>query len=250
QTLLEYMGDEYTAERIVLAAAGKVDHDAFAELVEAAFDGLSQTRRGDAQPLDYRGGEYRENRELEQVHLVIGFEGLRHDHPDHYALSVFSTLFGGGMSSRLFQEARERRGLVYSIYSFSASYEDGGLFGIYAGTGPGDVPQLVPVLCDELNKMRDGLGAPELVRVQAQLKANTLMSLESTSTRCEQAARQLQIYGRPIPTSEIVAKIEAVEAKDVARVAGRILQSRPTVAALGPVDELEPVEQIAGRFST
>ncbi|MAF47796.1 MAG: pitrilysin family protein [Rhodospirillales bacterium] len=248
QTLLEYMGDEYTAERIVLAAAGKVDHDAFAELVEAAFDGLSQTRRGDAQPLDYRGGEYRENRELEQVHLVIGFEGLRHDHPDHYALSVFSTLFGGGMSSRLFQEARERRGLVYSIYSFSASYEDGGLFGIYAGTGRTEAAELVPLICSELARACKVVGEDEVARARAQLKANTLMGLESTSSRCEQAARQLQIFGRPIPVDETIAKIEAVGAEDVLRAAGRVAASRPTFATIGPGGGIEPLENIVGHL--
>ncbi len=138
--------------------------------------------------------------------------------------------------------------MAYSIYSVAANYADGGLFGVYAGTGRDDVAQLIPVVCDELNKMREGPQAAELARVRAQLKASTLMGQESTSTRCEQAARQLQIYGRPIPVSEIVARIEEVEAAAIGRVAGRILQSPPTLTALGPTDKLEPIERIAERF--
>jgi predicted Zn-dependent peptidase len=248
QTILDYMRGEYSAARIVFAAAGKVDHDDFAGAAEAAFTGLAQNAAAEAEPLRYRGGEYREARDLEQVHLVIGFEGLSHDDPDHYALAVFSTLFGGGMSSRLFQEARERRGLVYNIYSFSTSYDDGGLFGIYAGTGRAEAAELVPLICAELKRACAAVDEAEVARARAQLKANTLMGLESTSARCEQAARQLQVFGRTIPTEETIAKIEAVGPEDVLRAACRVAASRPTFATIGPGGDIEPLDEIAARL--
>ena len=216
---------------------------------EAAFTGLAQNPGGPAEPLVYKGGEYRESRNLEQVHLVLGFAGLSHEDPDHYALAVFSTLFGGGMSSRLFQEAREKRGLVYNIYSFSTSYDDGGLFGIYAGTGRTEAAELVPLMCEQLQLGCEAVSDSEVARARAQLKANTLMGLESTSARCEQAARQLQVFERIIPTDEIIAKIDAVEPKDVLRAASRVAASPPAFTSIGPDGgNIEPFDKITARL--
>jgi predicted Zn-dependent peptidase len=249
ETILDFMKSRYCASAMVAAAAGNVTHERFVDLAESAFGQLDEGGHSAGDAASYRGGDFLGKKDLEQVHLVLGFEGIGFEDDDYYPLALLSTLLGGGMSSRLFQEVREKRGLAYSIYSFGANYADGGLFGIYAGTGRDDVGKLVPVVCDELNKMRRGPEPSELARARAQLKASTLMSLESTSTRCEQAARQLQIYGRPIPISEIVARIEAVDAVAVGRIAERIVQSPPTLAALGPTDKLEPIERIAERFS-
>jgi predicted Zn-dependent peptidase len=185
---------------------------------------------------------------LEQAHLVIGGEAFGYLDPDHHALAVFSTLFGGGMSSRLFQRIREDRGLVYSIYSFNAAYRDGGLFGIYAGTAGDSLPELVPIVCDEFCKVTDDVEEAEIARARAQLKAGTLMALESSHSRCEQAARQLLIHDRIIPYTETVARIEAVDAEAVRRVARRLLASTPAVCALGPIGKLEGYDGIAGRL--
>src|SRR5438270_3837587 len=141
------------------------------------------------EPARYVGGEHRQERDLEQLHLVLGFPGLPLGDRDYYAASVLSTAFGGGMSSRLFQEVREKRGLCYAIHSFAHGYKDGGLFGIYAGTGEDEASELVPVLCDETLKLDDGLAPGELARAKAQMKAGLLMSLESTGARCEQMAQ-------------------------------------------------------------
>jgi predicted Zn-dependent peptidase len=248
EVMLRYREDHYAAPRMILAAAGRVDHDRLVALAEAAFAHLSAGPGKSRKKASYQGGDWRDERDLEQVNFVLGFAGVGYQDPDFYALSVLSTLLGGGMSSRLFQEVREKRGLVYSIYTFPASYSDIGVFGIYAGTGADEVGELVPLVCEELIKVTSDVGDDEIARARAQLKSSVLMSLESTSSRCEQLARQLMVFGRPIPVAEAVAKIEAVDAEAVMRVARRVVGSKPTVAGLGPIGRLEPYERIVERL--
>ncbi|AVM75296.1 M16 family metallopeptidase [Magnetospirillum gryphiswaldense] len=247
-TVLGYMATHYSAPRMVLSAAGRIDHDQLVELAGKAFADLPTAADVMPAPALYKGGEYREERDIEQVNLVLGYGGVSYDDPDYYTASVLSTLLGGGMSSRLFQEIREKRGLVYSIYSFASSYADGGLFGIYAGTGEDEVEELVPVLCDEVVKITQGVDADELQRARAQLKASILMSLESTSSRCEQLARQVLVYGRPIPTQEVVDKVEAIDGAQIARVARRLFATPPTIAAIGPLSKLESHHSMVDRL--
>jgi predicted Zn-dependent peptidase len=246
--LANYMAAHYAAPRMVFAAAGKLDHDRMVRLVEKAFARLPVSERTEPPPARYRGGDFREDRELEQVHVVLGFEGVSYDDPDNYAVSVMSTLLGGGMSSRLFQEIREKRGLVYSIYSFNAAYTDTGIVGVYAGTGAAEVAELVPVLCDELKKVAERIDEDELKRARAQIRAGILMSLESTSSRCEQLARQLLVFGRQVPPEEINENIMAVDAAAARRAAERVFATRPTVAALGPVEKVAKFDAIAKRL--
>lgn len=250
ETIIDYMSAHYNAGSMVLAAAGRVDHDLLVELAGNAFSSLPQGSRARREDGRYTGGENIEERKLEQAHLLLGFEGVGYRDPDFYALAVLSTLFGGGMSSRLFQEIREKRGLVYSIYSFGSSYSDGGLFGIYAGTGEKETAELVPLICEEIRKMTDGVGADELNRARAQIKASILMGLESSSSRCEQLARQMLVFGRPLPTPETVAHIEAVDAEAILRIARRIFASPLTLAALGPVSKLETCAEIKDRLAS
>ncbi|MCR6633184.1 MAG: insulinase family protein [Magnetospirillum sp.] len=247
-TILAYMREHYSAPRMVLAAAGRVDHDHLVAEAERTFAKLSVLPDVKPEKAAYVGGDFREERDIEQVNLVLGFDGVSYEDPDYYAASVLSTLLGGGMSSRLFQEVREKRGLVYSIYSFTSSYADGGLFGIYAGTGEEEVAELIPVMCDEVVKVVGGVTADELHRARAQLKSSILMSLESTSSRCEQLARQILVYGRPVPTAEVVAKVEAVDNAEIMRVAKRLFSTAPTVAAIGPLAKVESYEKMAERL--
>ncbi len=250
--VVDYLRTHYAPSRLVLAAAGNVEHGMITDLAAAAFDGLSGEPSAAPAPARYGGGEYREDRSLEQAHLVLGFDGIGFHDPDYYALSVFSTLLGGGMSSRLFQEVREKRGLCYAIYSFASCYVDGGLFGIYAGTGEEQVEELIAVVCDQLCRLADGGGQAieeaELARARAQLKSGILMSLESTSARCERLGQQMLVYGRPIGVDEVVAGIEAVDAEAARRVAARLTAARPTIAALGRIDRLEAFDSIAARL--
>jgi predicted Zn-dependent peptidase len=152
---------------------------------------------------------------------------------------MFANRVGGGMSSRLFQEVREKRGLVYSIYSFVSCYHDSGIFGIYAGTGENEAKELMPVICEEIRKSCDGIDDAEVNRARAQLKSATLMSLESTSARCEQLARQMMIFKRPLPIEEVVEKIEAVSITDVETVARTLTGGTPTFAALGRIAKID-----------
>ena len=152
------------------------------------------------------------------------------------------------MSSRLFQEIREKRGLVYSVYSFALPFLDSGLFGIYAGTGEQEAAELVPVLLDELRRIGDGISPEEIARARAQVKSSLLMSLESTGSRCEQIARQMQLFGRIIDTQETVAKIDAVDEASMIRAAETLFRSRPTLATIGPVGSIPSFEAISQRL--
>jgi predicted Zn-dependent peptidase len=247
-TVAGYMRRHYAASGMLLAAAGNVEHRQLVALAEAAFAGLPASRTARSEPARYVGGELREERDLEQVHVVLGFPGFPFADPDYYAASVVSSALGGGMSSRLFQEIREKRGLVYAIYSFTHAYSDGGLFGVYAGTGEEEVAELMPVLCDEIRKLSAGLEQVELERARAQLKAGLLMSLESTTARCEQQAAHMLVFGRPLDMTEMVSRIDAVDAAAVTRVARRLRTAPPTLTALGPVSRVDAYQRLVERL--
>jgi predicted Zn-dependent peptidase len=173
-------------------------------------------------------------------------DGVPQRDPNLFSLQVFTSVLGGGMSSRLFQEVREQRGLCYAIYAFHAPYSDTGMFGLYAGTDAADVAELMRVVVDEINGAAETINEAEVARAKAQMKAGLLMALESSSARAEQLARQLLHWGRPIPLDELVGKIEAVTVES-ARAAGHALiaRGRPAVAALGPGGGLESAATIA-----
>ena len=244
-----YMKSHYAAGNIVVAATGAVEHDRVVDLVGAHFADLPAAMPQAAIGGRYNGGEFREARELDQVHIVLGFPGVGYADPDYYPVMLLSTLLGGGMSSRLFQEIREKRGLVYSIYSFTAPFMDGGLFGIYAGTGEDEAAELVPVTLDELARVQRDAEETEVRRARTQTKAGLLMSLESTGSRCEQLARQMQVFGRVISTAETIAKIDAVTVEDVRRAAARIFKGVPTMAVMGPLDRVPGLPGIAERLA-
>jgi predicted Zn-dependent peptidase len=200
-------------------------------------------------PGRYRGGEFRKKKKLEQAHLLLAFEGVPYEHADYYVSEVFVNALGGGMSSRLFQEVREKRGLAYSIYAFANSYFDSGLLGIYAGTSEADLSELVPVIAGEIEALAQSASEEETHRARAQLKAGLLMSLESSSSRCEQSARQMLIFGRVVPLDEIIARVDAVDAAAIRRFAHALAKrGKPAVAALGPIAQLESYERLAARF--
>jgi predicted Zn-dependent peptidase len=247
--LLGYRDAHYRADAMLLAAAGNIEHDAFVALAQAKFGGLPRSAANRPVQARYVGGESRDDRDLEQVHLALGFHGVSLSDPDFHCASIMSNVLGGGMSSRLFQEIRENRGLAYTIDTFVSCYADDGLFGIYAGTSETDVAELVPVLCEEIARLADTVREEEVARARAQLRAGVLMALESTSARCEQVAQHLLFYGRVIPIEEIVAKVDAIDVAAVARLARRIFATPPTLAAVGPLGRLEPLDALGRRLA-
>ena len=247
--IMDYMGRVYGGSQMVLSAVGAIDHDEIVGMATEMFGDIAPDSDAASPPGAYRGGDYREKRDLEQVNLVLGFPSFSYHDDDFYAAAVFTSLFGGGMSSRLFQEIREKRGLAYSVYAFSSYYMDCGYFAIYAGTGDSDLAELTPALCDEIQGLSSSLDEYEVKRARNQLKAATLMGLESTSSRCEQIAQQMLIFGRSIPLSEQVELIDAVDVAAVAKVADRIFSGRPTLAAIGPVDSLMSYDDLCDRLA-
>jgi predicted Zn-dependent peptidase len=220
------------------------------ELASRHFGGLRHSNMHSTEPVVYGGGGREQSDDVEQVHMVVGFDGVGYEDPDYYTVQLLSNALGGGMSSRLFQEVREKRGLAYSIYSFGSSFIDGGLFGVYAGCAEEDANEVGDLIADELVRVRQGITGPELERARTQLKAGLLMSRESTSSRCETAARQMLVFGRPVPQDEVVAKLDAVDGEQVRRCAERLFMSaRPTLAAIGPESGVHHYDRIAGRFA-
>ena len=248
--LAAYLTRNYRAPDMVIAAAGAVDHQAVVAHVTHAFASFAGPPAPVPEPARFVGGSRVESRDLEQVHIALAMQGLPQRDPTLYSLQVFTNILGGGMSSRLFQEVREQRGLCYSIYTFHSPYSDSGVFGLYAGTDSADVAELMRVVVDEINLAAETVTDTEIGRAKAQMKAGLLMALESSGARAEQLARQIINWGRPIPLDEIVAKIEAVTAEST-RAAGRALiaRGRPAIAALGPGSGLESAVTIAGSLA-
>jgi predicted Zn-dependent peptidase len=246
--LHEYMGRNYTSGDIVVSASGRVDHDAFVGQVARAFSGLTKGDGPQSTQAKYVGGDVREARPVEQLHVVLGFDGVGYHDPDYYPLSALSVLFGEGLSSRLFQEVREKRGLAYSVFSSTNACEDSGIFTIYAGTGPDQTDELIAVLTDEIKKMAEGATEEEVIRAKAQLKAGFLMGLESPGSRCVQRARQILVYGRMLEAREIIEKVEQINSSAIATAAQRLFATTPTVAAVGQIDQLETYDAIRARL--
>ncbi|TPG53530.1 insulinase family protein [Roseomonas nepalensis] len=249
EALTGYMRRHYGPSRMVVAAAGAVDHDNLVELAKQHFADLPRIDQHEAEPARYTGGEFREERDLDQVHLLLGFPGPAYGDAMHHPTMLLSTILGGGMSSRLFQEIRERRGLVYSVYSFHSPYRDSGLFTIYAGTGEEQAAELMPAALEELRRIQHDVTEEELARAKAQLRASVLMSLESTGSRCEQLARQLQVHGRIIPVEETKARIAAVTVEQVQQAAARVFRAAPTLAALGPAGRVPHLPEVVERLA-
>jgi predicted Zn-dependent peptidase len=244
--LRSYLKRNYCAPDMIVAAAGAVDHQAVVAEVEKRFAAFSGPGAPTPEAATFCGGTRVETRDLEQVHIALALEGLPVGHEQLYSLQVFTSVLGGGMSSRLFQEVREIRGLCYTINAFHMPYSDVGLFALYAGTDETDAPELMRVVIDQIGDATETLNETEVARAKIQLKAGLLMALESSEARIGQLGRQMLAYGRPIPLDEIVSKVDAVTVES-ARAAGRMLigRSPPAISALGPGNGLESTAAIA-----
>lgn len=251
QMIRRYIDREYCGSRMVVAATGAVDHDRFAKLVESRFSTLkAQSDGGNAGLAHYVGGDYREARTLQDTQLVIGFEGRAYHVRDYYCSQVLAMLLGGAMSSRLFQTVREQHGLCYSIYAFHWGFSDTGVFGVHAATEPGDVPKLVELVIAELNRSALDIEQAELDRARAQFRASLLMSGESAPSRAGQIARQILLFGRPIPNEELLLRLDNLTVGRLRDLASRIfVQSQPTISAVGPVENLISIEEMRDQLA-
>ena len=242
----------YRPDKAILVASGGVDHDAFVRLAERLF----WPDRGERGPREmptaakYTGGVTLKTRALEQVHTVLGFEGASMTDPRYFASAVLSTLLGGGSSSRLFQEIREKRGLAYHVGAHTSGYADTGLFAVYAGTAPEAEAELLSVLIDEFKRLVD-TNVPELEieRARAQIRASVLMGRESTSSRAEDAAQQMLVYGIPRTVSDLIGQLDAVDAAAIRREAELMLSSPVTLSAIGPLSDTDTLYDINQRLA-
>ena len=245
-----YLDRFYGANSLIVSAAGAVRHDEIVRAAERLFGAMPQVAPPAYEPARYRGGEAKSRHGAEQANVVIAFEGVGHRDKDACAAHVFSGAVGGGMSSRLFQEVREKRGLAYSIDTFNWSYDDTGLFGLQAATDPRDAVELAHVAMDCMASALDDLGEAELRRAKAQAKVSLLTALESSPSRVNQIARQTAIFGRVLARSEIIGEIDGLTLADVRAVGRRLLSSAPTLATVGPTGRGLTADRVAERLRT
>ena len=248
-TLEAWRAGVYAPDRLVISASGAADEDEFLELAERAFGAV--TGEGPPTPVAARftGGPVCERRKLEQAHLVLLLPAPGVQDEDHWALRLFAEMLGGGMSSRLFQEARERLGLAYAIDAWADAYADVGVLGIYAGCAAVDAGRLAETAAGEILSLAVEARAGELDRAKVQFKASLFMGRESLAARAEQAAAQLLAFGRLLQPAEMATAIDAVTPADIARVADRVLGPRRcTVSALGPKAAMDAPARFEARL--
>ncbi|MCP8897150.1 insulinase family protein [Shinella daejeonensis] len=247
-----YLDRNYTTDRMFVVAAGAVDHDEFVREVESRFSTLP-TAPGTPPSFEaatYTGGDVRETRDLMDAQVLLGFEGKAYHARDFYCSQILANILGGGMSSRLFQEVREHRGLCYSIYAFHWGFSDTGIFGIHAATGGENLPELMPVIFQELRRASEEIDQQEIERARAQIRAQLLMGQESPAARAGQIARQMMLYGRPIPNEEMMERLEGITISRLTDLAGRLFfDTVPTLSAIGPVERLIPTTDITRSLS-
>ncbi len=252
EDLTTFVGEHYGPNQMILAAAGAVDHDEIVRQAEGLFGHLSPVTRPTnlIQPASFRGGERREIKDLEQVHFALALEGPNYRDPAIYTAQIYTSVMGGGMSSRLFQEAREKQGLCYSIFAQAGAYEDTGLTTIYAGTSAEQIAQLANITMDEMKRAADDMTAEEVARARAQMKAGLLMGLESPSNRAERLARLMSIWDR-IPTlEETIGYVDGVTTGDVKAFAAD-LAANPgaALAVYGPAESAPTLDALKARLA-
>jgi predicted Zn-dependent peptidase len=244
--LIDFIAQHYHPERMILSAAGGIDHDEIIRLAEASFGTLPMR----AAPENFGkakfvGGEFRKEKSLEQAHVALAFESPSYRDDDIYTAQIYSVALGGGMSSRLFQEIREKRGLCYTIFAQAGAFSDSGMMTIYAGTSEAQVPDLMALTFDELRRAAEDMSSNELERARAQMKAGMLMGLESASNRAERLARQVQVWGYVPELEETVAKIENVTLDRLRSFSEHIASKAPAALALyGPIQNAPTLNEI------
>jgi predicted Zn-dependent peptidase len=249
-TLMNYVKQNYVPSNLVVSVSGDIAHEQVVKKVEELFTSLPEGKSGIYSPANYRPQASLVDKDTEQSHVVLGFQGIRRSDDRYAAFRLLSSVLGGGMSSRLFQQVREKRGLVYSIYSFYDAFHDDGLFGIYAGTSPEHLGELMPVVLDEIKDVMDKITPEELARAKAQIKAGVLMARESTLSRADQQARYLINFNRPFDAAALVKTIDAVTADDIVSLSRHVFKTEPTLALIGDQGGLMGLDAIRTRLAS
>ncbi|WP_339640138.1 pitrilysin family protein [Jannaschia helgolandensis] len=247
--LQTFTAQNYGPGQMILAAAGAVDHDALCRVAEDLFGHLPARPQAVPQASLFKGGEFRQIRDLEQAHLALGFDQPGYRDDAIYAAQIFAGAMGGGMSSRLFQEAREKRGLCYTIFASIGAYSDAGMLTVYAGTGAEDVGDLARLTIDELKRSAEDMTEVEVARARAQMKSGMLMGLESPSSRAERLARVVAVWDRVPPLSEAIEKIDAVDVAMVRAHAEALTATVPALALYGPVEAAPDADALRQRLA-
>lgn len=241
EDLLSHIKKYYGTKDTVMACAGNFEFDKLIDMLNHSFGSLrrgSEPEKGKAPVFNNKVTVH--NKELSEAHICIGVEGITVASDDRYVLFLLNTILGAGVSSRLFQEIREKRGLVYSIYSYISAYLDTGVWAVYAGTGRKRVAQVMELIVKEMRELADNMTEIELERAKAQLKGNLILGLESTSSRMQNIARQEIYYGRYYSPSELIKDINAVDLKRVKELSKRLMSKNAfAVTVLGPVNEVD-----------
>lgn len=234
--LATFVSEHYGPDQMILSAAGAVDHDDIVKQAEALFGDMVSRPFLTADAARFHGGESRKVKDLEQAHLALAFESPGYRDANFYAAQVYSVALGGGMSSRLFQEIREKRGLCYTIFAQTGAYSDTGMTTIYAGTSGEEIKDLTNLTIDEMKRAADDMSPAEVARARAQMKAGLLMGLESPSSRTERLARMIQIWGEVPSLEDTVSRIDSVTTGDVRAFGENLVHKAPAAMALyGPV---------------
>lgn len=237
--LFNFVHKNYTTDNLVLAAAGNINHDDFVEKVDHYFQDLKQSAFTVPEKSVYQGGEIKTKRDIEQLQLMLGYPGTHYGADDYYDFIILSIILGGGMSSRLFQEIREKRGLAYSIYAYNANFKDSGMLCVGAALNADKAGDILPIISEELHKMTNNITDEEIIRAKTQIKSSLLMAQESSMSRCEKLGHHMLIHGRIIEIPELVQKIDTVTKDSIITALNKSLSGTKTLAALGPAKAVE-----------
>ena len=236
EELCDYFKNQYSTKNTIISAAGNFDADKFNDMVDDRFKNFQTKSVSKYEKANYSGGELRVSKDLEQNQFLMGFEGLSYLYENFYDLQILAIILGGGMSSRLFQEIREKRGLVYNISAFSSSYSDCGIFGIHSALDSKNINLLIDLIIQELLSVTEKIDDMEIERAKAQVRSNLLMSMESTTSRAKKLCNNFAMFGRYISNDEILKKVNDVSVGSLKKIARQILSNNNiTITTLGNV---------------
>ncbi|MBQ4875285.1 MAG: insulinase family protein [Rickettsiaceae bacterium H1] len=245
--LRDFTKKNYYSNNMLLSVAGNIGHEEVVSIAEKLFSILPENKSSDSvERAEYKGGDFREKRDLEQIHIALGFNGCSYYDNSYYPIQVLSLILGGGMSSRLFQEVREKHGLAYSIAAFNKSYKDVGLLTIYSGTEPDKIQKLLDIVSKEVKKIADKINEDELKRAKSQIKSSLLMNMENNSSRVDVAGSSYVRYDRYVSKQEILEKIDCITTGQLEDLMKSILEScQPiTVTSIGKIDKVPDFNDI------